>query len=571
MVKLFTFFFLFLFPFTLWSEGDIKLTVDVDSYSNPENAPIKGTLQVTHDAGAFIDPLKFTADGKPLSVVFIKEVKISSGSPLMVSIYSFELPGKAKGLYVLPEISLTVGSRSYQSIPATYEVNSTPQPPSTPSASPVQQPTFANFENAFLKLEAKVDATPPIYPGQRFKFVYTYFYKGAIELKKESLPLLDAEGFLKVGSKELKDSQNGDVSILQITQEVEAIKPGEYSFGASTIEGVAYQEDSLGRRQYSQKILTASVPPLKVIVTPFPVVEKPASFSGAVGQFTFGVSLLSPRKVNVGDKVQIALDFTGKTSDWSALNIPELCCQPGFSGLFEMSDLPPVSKTTSTGKQFIAEIRPLSPSIKEIPSIEFSYFDPDKKQYVVLHSDPIPLTVLPLKENEASIPVPPAQSGEGAKVYSKPLEAIEIYGIFPLTSSDLSNEFLGDGWSFLLIPFGVFLIMAQLNLQKSIKNRPKTVEIKTSEQFFKEALDAKPDTAQFYDALNQAFICGLREKGEISAQVETVEMLPSNGLSGEIRSFLLKAGEKRFTGQGLFSYVQLVVQAKVLFEKLKER
>jgi hypothetical protein len=58
----------------------------------------------------------------PLKVEFVKEVDLSSEGKLVITIYQFELPGKKKGNYDLPPISVKVGGKEYQAPPINLSV-----------------------------------------------------------------------------------------------------------------------------------------------------------------------------------------------------------------------------------------------------------------------------------------------------------------------------------------------------------------------------------------------------------------------------------------------------------------
>ncbi len=96
---------------------------------------------------------------------------------------------------------------------------------------------------------------------------------------------MEAEGFQKVGGKQIKDGQTDANSYQVISQEVIALQPGKWSYGPSIIEGVTYEEDITGKRKYDKQHLRAVAAPLTVEVVPFPADGRPASFTGALGQF----------------------------------------------------------------------------------------------------------------------------------------------------------------------------------------------------------------------------------------------------------------------------------------------
>jgi hypothetical protein len=556
------------FAFAVFSlqAQEVKVSGEIDQEKAYENHPLKGTITITHDENLKVDTRSFLLEGSPLSVELIREVKISPNNPLIISIYRFEIPGQPKGLHVLPEISVSVGGKVYRSPASTYTVEGImPRRggPTTPA-----QPSI----EATLRLEALVEGKMPLYPGQRVRLVYRYYYTGDIGLTEEELPLLDAKGFLKIGEKEIKDYSEGEKSVREISQEVEAVTPGEFSFGPSIIEGYGYQEDAFGKRTYSTAKLRSEASPVTVIVRPFPNEGKPASFNGAVGKFTFKVALLTPHEMKVGDDISLAVDIGGKNI--LEVPLPEICCQPGFSGFFQPSDLPPIGKIQDGVKRFVVQLKPLSDAIKEIPSIEFSSFDPESSKYIVLHSEPIPITVHPSKipriedldkqQRPASAPT----KKEKTAISQKP-EAIEIEGNFLLQPEDLHNKIFGNWWALAIIPAGIALLIYQKNMQKDLRRKRSEVKPKSSADLFEEAFRQHPGSSSFYNLLNQAFKLKLVEIGEIASPDVAAENLPQTGLSKEVRAFLCGIEEKRFTGQGDLSPQTLHKQAQDLLERMQ--
>lgn len=245
-----------------------------------------------------------------------------------------------------------------------------------------------------LILEASANPNAPLYPGQRVKFTYRIYYMGDIQLTKEQLPLLKVEEMKKLGSLETKETKKGPYSVQEISQEMRVIVPGTYSLGPSSIEGFILGYES-GNPELVKMPVHAEALPVTVEVLPFPEEGKPVTFNGAVGQFIMQLQLLSPSQTRVGDPVRLELSIIG-TGELDTVSLPNIFCQPGFSGFFQKENLPPAEKGGKTEKTFQMEMHAVSPFIKEIPKIEFSYFDPYTKKYNTLTSSPIPLIVQPL-------------------------------------------------------------------------------------------------------------------------------------------------------------------------------
>lgn len=544
------------------NEEGVKITAEIGADSF-ENTPLKGTITVTHDKRLSVDPDSILLDKKPIKVNFVKEVPLSADT--VISIYEFSIPAMPKGLHLLPETSVVVGVQRYVSVPSTFTVKEkkeTPQSsvPATPQISPQK-----GDAPVILQLENIVSEDTTLYPGQRINVGYRYSYSYGFDLSKEEIPLLEGKGFRKIGGKEVKENTKGALAILEVTQLLEAEVPGEYSFGPGIIEGRAYKRGALGQKIQDQSIKQAETPAVTLKVIPFPEEGKPASFKGAVGNYDFNVSLSSPTQVNVGDKITLLVKVTG-TGAIDSVPIPDICCQPGFSGFFRLSDLPPEEKIENNTKTFYVEMRPLSASITEIPSIEFSFFNPQDKRYTTLKSQPIPITVNPVKVKEQT----PLFEEEIKEKQTEPeaLNAIEIEGNTILTTEDLKNKLFGTWKVLWIIPFSIGILLLQIQMKNYILNYKQQIKTETSTDIFNKALEFSPQSPEFFNLIHRAFLLRLVERGEIASIDIAIDSLSERGASGKVRRFLTKIESQRFSGKQEATDKDLLAETRELFHEL---
>lgn len=562
--------------------AEVSIQASLDNYTVAPNQPFKGTLSITHPKTEKIDPNSFALDGKPLKVTFVQETPISSSSDLIVTFYSFLMPGQAKGLQILSPVSVVVGGKKYQSLATTYEVNenaatstavpyfskSVPPPPTVGSSPVAKNPT-----DAALKLEGSFGGNPPFYPGQKIVMTYRYAFNTNIELTDESLPLLDAPGFKKIGSRDIKDFEQGGYSIREITQTVVATKPGKFDFPGAVVEGYVYRMDDYGVKQYQKPKLHVETLPLSLTVDPFPDTGRPASFNGAIGPFSsFKASLNSPSSLAIGDKLVIALDLSG-TGELDTAPAPDLCCQPGFSGIFQTSDLPPIEKVQGDTKHFEVELRPQTDAIKAVPVIEFSYFDPVAKTYGKLHSEQIPIEVhsdvdsatdKPTANKKAQVP----QSVEEENWQKQPPLQPIPKSSWVEEKSEETSLWSDAWWVFLLIPLGALLLLYQKKKKQEIAAAPPVIKPIHSHDLLEKALQLDPKSAEFQKSLTKAFLMRLVEKGGLPSTETTVQKLPTQGKAGLVRAFLLEIEEKRYSGQQDKLDQSYQHRAKELFDSL---
>src|SRR5512132_1833449 len=128
--------------------------------------------------------------------------------------------------------------------------------------------------------------------------------------------------------------------------------------------------------------------PLEVKALP---ANAPTSFSGAIGSFTMATDA-KPKSVQVGDPITVTSAISGR-GNFDRVNAPLLEDDRGWhkyppSSKFKQDDEVGISGT----KTFEMVVSP-NEKKQGLPLLAFSYFDPVKEQYVILHSEPIPINV----------------------------------------------------------------------------------------------------------------------------------------------------------------------------------
>lgn len=551
--------------------AEVDVHADVESRELFENMPVKGLITITHPRNIAIDDKSFKMEKAPLTVSLVKEEPMTATGDLVMSIYSFEIGPQPKGAHSLPSVSVKAGSKEYRSIPTTYQIKDGSASDTVPAQSSVAATTSSSVDSSVvLRFEPFIEGPSTLYPGQQTLVGYNYIFNVNLDTTGEETPLLEAKGLIKIGDKIVKEGENQGLSILQIAQIVQGDNPGEYSFGPSHLEGKAYRLNSMGQRVYAKQKISINTPSLTIKVEPFPAADKPISFNGALGNFTWQVKLLTPAIVQVGDEVSLQIDATGK-GNLASLSLPELCCQPGISGFFRLSDLPPVGTVEGTIKHFVVTLRPLTDAVKEIPSLEFSSFDPDEKKYVIVRSEPIPLKVKPAANQPSNIPKPtPAQSEIPQRDWKdqwNQTSLIAIEGNYPLSSTDLQDFFLGTWWSLLVLPIGIGAFIFQINLKRQLEKMPKRVA-EQGNVLLQSALNASPGSAEQYRLLQKALLVKLVERQELGSADIAVELLATSGMQGKVRSLLLAIEEKRFSGQVGYPNAQQLKEAQEIVAEL---
>ena len=135
---------------------------------------------------------------------------------------------------------------------------------------------------------------------------------------------------------------------------------------------------------------------VNIKVLPLPETGKPEKFSGAVGKYEISATV-NKKKLKVNEPLVLTITVKGN-GNINSISEPEI----------DLSDDMKKYATTvkiNTGnfvssKKFQCVIIPLLEGNKNIPSISFSYFDPDLKEYINISTDKINIEVSGVKSND---------------------------------------------------------------------------------------------------------------------------------------------------------------------------
>ncbi len=142
--------------------------------------------------------------------------------------------------------------------------------------------------------------------------------------------------------------------------------------------------------------------PLAIEVLPIPEAGRPKPYFGAVGRFTIAATL-NKDTVKVGSSVKLLLRITG-AGNFEFLRVPEL------SGL-EQKGLHMLGQTEERkvdGVTVTYDLTPLQASVREVPPIDWNFFDttPGVEAFAAVATPPLPLHVLPPDNPESLQPLP---------------------------------------------------------------------------------------------------------------------------------------------------------------------
>lgn len=135
----------------------------------------------------------------------------------------------------------------------------------------------------------------------------------------------------------------------------------------------------------------ARAKPLTFQVLPIPTQDRPASFSGAVGN-GFSIDVAANRSVvRVGDPIALDIKLSG-SGDLQRVSLPKLASSLD-ENLFQLPAEVPVGTVVGNAKQFKVNVRVKQETVDQLPAIELAWFDPAQEKFVTAQSKPIALQV----------------------------------------------------------------------------------------------------------------------------------------------------------------------------------
>jgi tetratricopeptide (TPR) repeat protein len=316
-----------------------------------------------------------------------QQIQMVNGAATVRSTYTFELKPAKEGDYTIPAIQSDIDGRPVSSQPLKLKVQKAgaiPHPPGT-------------AEPAFVRINMP---KKEFYVGEVVPVEIQCYVQNARDVQR---PQLSGDGFI-VGEMPGYDHQpprvnvnNAIYHLLTFQVAVRATHTGTLTLGPATWQLALLNgaPDFFG----FQTAHTVSVQSdaVEVKVLPIPTANAPASFSGAVGNFSLAQYQAGPTNVSVGDPITLKIRIAGQGS-WDTVALPSTAS----ADWREFKLYPPTAKVDTHdrmqidgSKYFEQVITPDNADVKEIPAFAFSFFDPNARAFRTLQHAGIPIVVRP--------------------------------------------------------------------------------------------------------------------------------------------------------------------------------
>nr|WP_225621446.1 BatD family protein [Euzebyella marina] len=379
--------------------------------------------------------------------------------------YSYTLAPTARGQFNIQQASIVIDGNTYKSLSKKVEVTAAVDKPS-------DQMTVDDVADESLHLVAEVSKTSP-YLNEALSVVYKLYVA----------PSISVSNYQPLDNPKYNNFWSQDIPVRRLSAENGTYKGKPYRYvvlkrvvlypqksGQLEIEPLSLdvtvdvptnKRDFFGGRIYSQTNKTVSAGRRTINVKALPEKGKPVNFSGAVGSYGFSVTT-SKTALNASESLQAKVEVSGK-GNLKLFQLPE----PNLPGSLEVYD-PEFSedvRTTLSGSQGkVSNNYTIVPTFKgkyPIPSISFTYFDPNSETYKTLSSEEIVIDVKEGPVNSASANAPNLNGAKQAVTTGNQFNFLKLQ---PNLSPTATNVFFGSTcfylWLFLpllLIPVAILI------------------------------------------------------------------------------------------------------------------
>jgi hypothetical protein len=357
------------------------------------------------------------------------QIQVINGAMSASVSYTYVVAPSQPGSFNIPAIKAGQGADAAASQPLVLKVSRSASGAPTinsPNQKALSSPAVGGNEGqisaseqqsfGFLRL---VSPKKEFYVGEKVPVELKAFFRAGVELRVDGLPTLNSDAFTmnKLGNQPVSSRQeiNGlSYTVLTWSTVITAVKAGDYEMSVEIPTTVTVRQQAQRPRlpggpfddeffdqafsnffgNATQKQVVLNSDPNTVRILSLPSEKRPASFTGAVGQFDLAAETL-PAQSGAGDPVTLKLKISGE-GNFDRVSVPAVESSGVWKTYKPSAKFDPADSDGYSGtKLFEQALVPKQTGKLEIPALTFSYFDPEQKQYVIRTASPVTIEVAP--------------------------------------------------------------------------------------------------------------------------------------------------------------------------------
>jgi hypothetical protein len=358
--------------------------------------------------------------------LFFRQIGYSSmmnwvnGSLSATTIIDFVVIPQRAGTFTIPPLDLG-GAKSAPltlKVGATTTITGSTAPPAgqqpLPSPQVASSPQGSTDEQRYSDQPAFIRLAIPrndLYVGEYIPVQVKAYFRQGLQVRNLGLPAINSEALtiqpLGTEPQQSEAVLSGNAyTVLSWDSALTAVKAGDFPVTMKmpmqilvrqqlpTTNGGIFDESFMQQLMQGgrTKDVTLESEAQKVVIHELPETSRPADFSGAVGHFEL-TSSVEQSTLNLGDPATLKMAITG-AGNFSRVTSAMIPSGKGFKTYSPKSTFAATDSIGYSGtKSFEQAVIPQNAGSQQLPAISFSFFDPEKKTYATLTSQPIMLTV----------------------------------------------------------------------------------------------------------------------------------------------------------------------------------
>jgi hypothetical protein len=418
--------------FWLWvgavAKADTAVSASLSETSTDVDHPVQ--LDVKIENARVTRPPNVTADG--LSIDFAgtsSQTQILNFKASSVTTFTYIVTPTKAGLFQIPPIEVVAGGKTYKTAGLTLQVvqENGGNAEGSPNAG---KPFFAEL----------VVPKESAYVGEVIPIELRFYFSQGIEYQpypQGQFPLFDGDGFVTKKYPEPVEKRltsNGRTyNVVVYRTGLCGVKPGKLDLNSATqtflVAAPFGPRSAPGlvdpSQPFQQQVAEIKTNGASILIKSIPTAGRPASFSGAVGDFTLATSV-NPLQAQTGDPIKMEVEISG-LGNFDRMEQPVLSSTDGWRVYQPSEQVKALDEIGLSGTKRYSYTLIAAKPVNMLPNVEFSYFNPATEKFVTLKSTPTSIQIdgPPLPDIVAT---PKTQGGTPVQK-SKPNSAPDVLDI----------------------------------------------------------------------------------------------------------------------------------------------